>query len=637
MRGFSSISAEDFNYNYEFIPLSKSSRKKLPPIIVIPGVAGSKMEARNKKTGETECVWINPSLKAITKCGQHLWGTFNEQTEQFESFVHEYCDVYSIKGLAGCDHLIDAKLFDYKLFENSSLTNYFGQFCNYFVKTFGYELGTNLFAFTYDWRQPLDDNKIQSELKKLIKRVKMINEQKVVIVGHSLGGVLVETFMRLNPDFEEDISKFIALGVPFDGVSGYSIQSMILGYNMKQPIPYCVTKGIQVGCGTIPYLLNSAHQQGPINKIFLKKLNSSTQQIQVNEPECGFESPKYDLIKFNDEVYGDEIPDVLYVLAKKMVSKKMLKDEFIEETMRNMQRGCKRGAIQLDFDAESPLKQVAQSVSQIIHAKKKPEELIEKDFEANTPTLSDFARKDYAWESFSVWGKSSWHSLGQREYKYLDSKFMRVGGDLQFSPEFYHENKVAGTRRFSQMQNILDFYLAKQYYMEQQHVGLEQLESCNSSSEYLYGPWCSVKEQTSVEDKSAMDLAQFVHRPGTIDRALYGMSLMPYQKAYDIRKGTIQLKQGSSFRFLSIVGCGCQTPLHVVYQKPISNYEELLYQIPQQINVDGDYTVLTTCALSDPFDNSVVSDRIVINGLKHFPMIADQRVYDIVSKEIGLQ
>ena len=65
----------------------------------------------------------------------------------------------------------------------------------------------------------------------------------------------------------------------------------------------------------------------------------------MNKPECGFESDKYNQIKFNDEVYGDEIPDVLYILAKKMCFKKMLKDENIEETMRNMQKGCKRGAI----------------------------------------------------------------------------------------------------------------------------------------------------------------------------------------------------------------------------------------------------------------------------------------------------
>ncbi|CAL6015177.1 Lecithin-cholesterol_acyltransferase [Hexamita inflata] len=628
----------DYNVNYEFIIEQDISQnqKALQPIILIPGLFGSKLQVKNSKTGEIDSAWINPSLQAPTKFSQYLWGEFNDETRQYESFIKDHGRVYAVRGMAGCDHLLDAALLDRKIFDNTALTNYFGQFSNYLVKNFGYELGFNLFAFTYDWRQMMSHPSIQTDLHALVHTVKELTGQKAVIIAHSLGGVLTETYLRLHPGFEEDISKFIALGTPFDGGSGFMPLATLLGYNLQLSIKHCICKGQQTNSGTPPFLSNILNFNGPINKIFLKKLNSSTQQIQVNEPECGFESPKYDLIKFNDEVYGDEIPDVLYVLAKKMVSKKMLKDEFIEETMRNMQRGCKRGAIQLDFDAESPLKQVAQSVSQIIHAKKKPEELIEKDFEANTPTLSDFARKDYAWESFSVWGKSSWHSLGQREYKYLDSKFMRVGGDLQFSPEFYHENKVAGTRRFSEMPELLDFYLAKQYFMEQQHGGPQTEKSCTAQVESAPGPWTSVRSQLDTEDRSLLDLTQYVHTAGTIDRAMYGMSLTPYQEVHDIRRGKIVLKPDTDFRFVSIVGCGSETPLHVVYQKPVDRYEEILSQIPTFVQADGDSTVLTVCALNDPFEDAVVEDKIVLPGVKHSLLVSDPAVFELVAQSLGL-
>ncbi|CAL6015189.1 Lecithin-cholesterol_acyltransferase [Hexamita inflata] len=630
------IENNDFNSNFEFIsPITP--KKLLQPIIMIPGVGASKIEAKNIKTGEVDSAWINSFLlQAPAKFSQYMWGEFNDKTKLFDSYVKEFCDVYPVRGISGCDHLLDAKLLDLKIFENTWISNYFGQFSNYFIKNFGYELGYNLFAFTYDWRQMMSHPSIQTDLHALIQRVKALTGQKVVIVAHSLGGVLTDTYMRLHPNFDNDIAKFVALAVPFDGSSGFVTSASLFGYNLRLPLAQCIAKGAQTASGTLPFLMNGCHLSGPIQKVFVKRTFKSNDQIQVNEPECGFESPKYDLIKFNDEVYGDEIPDVLYVLAKKMVSKKMLKDEFIEETMRNMQRGCKRGAIQLDFDAESPLKQVAQSVSQIIHAKKKPEELIEKDFEANTPTLSDFARKDYAWESFSVWGKSSWHSLGQREYKYLDSKFMRVGGDLQFSPEFYHENKVAGTRRFSEMPELLDFYLAKQYFMEQQLGGPQMEKSCTAQVESAPGPWTSVRSQLDTEDRSLLDLTQYVHTAGTVDRAMYGMSLTPYQEVHDIRRGKIVLKPDTDFRFVSIVGCGSETPLHVVYQKPVDRYEEILSQIPTFVQADGDSTVLTVCALNDPFEDAVVEDKIVVQGFQHFPMMSDQKMFEMVAKSLKL-
>lgn len=34
----------------------------LPPIILIPGVGGSKLTATNKQTGQKQTVWINPTL-----------------------------------------------------------------------------------------------------------------------------------------------------------------------------------------------------------------------------------------------------------------------------------------------------------------------------------------------------------------------------------------------------------------------------------------------------------------------------------------------------------------------------------------------------------------------------------------------
>jgi alpha-beta hydrolase superfamily lysophospholipase len=38
-------------------------------------------------------------------------------------------------------------------------------------------------------------------LRKLIKRVKLMNGKKVILIGHSLGGVVIETYMRMYSDW----------------------------------------------------------------------------------------------------------------------------------------------------------------------------------------------------------------------------------------------------------------------------------------------------------------------------------------------------------------------------------------------------------------------------------------------------
>ena len=101
----------------------------------------------------------------------------------------------------------------------------------------------------------------------------------MILIAHSLGGVLVETYMRLYDDWQEDISKFIALAVPFDGSNAFILQSQILGHNMNIPIPFSILKQIQLGCGSTSYMMNkpSHHLHNLTSKIFVK-IRLETQQ-----------------------------------------------------------------------------------------------------------------------------------------------------------------------------------------------------------------------------------------------------------------------------------------------------------------------------------------------------------------------
>lgn len=64
---------------------------------------------------------------------------------------------------------------------------------------------------------------MQDELHSMVQRAHYITGKKVVLVAHSLGGVLVETYMRLHPYFDDHVAKFVALAVPFDGAGAISL------------------------------------------------------------------------------------------------------------------------------------------------------------------------------------------------------------------------------------------------------------------------------------------------------------------------------------------------------------------------------------------------------------------------------
>ena len=68
--------------------------------------------------------------------------------------------------------------------------------------------------------------------------------KRVTIIGHSMGGLVTESFMHLNPNFTAKINKFIALGVPFDGCGGHSLEAMTMGYSMKLPLHKSAAKGV---------------------------------------------------------------------------------------------------------------------------------------------------------------------------------------------------------------------------------------------------------------------------------------------------------------------------------------------------------------------------------------------------------
>lgn len=544
-----SFDSSDFEVCHELLCVPKIN--SLPPLILIPGVCGSKLDSISKATGEHECVWIQPSLKALTSVCQFLWGKYNVQTKHFDSFASGSHNIEPIPGILGCDHLIESSIWDNRLFENLTFTNYYSQLTQYLSTKYGYEYGYNMFAFTYDWRQSLSDDCIQSRLDDLIKRVCMINDQKVILIGHSLGGQVIEMYFRLHKYSDKYVQRVVTLSGTMDGASAFCAQTPLLGYNLQLPIPKCVAKVCQVGSGVLPYLSSSPRSKGIISQIFVKKIGKQIDEYSRDEKEdrntFRYESDEYSQVVLNGDVYQQgETPDVLYLIAKDAYDNRLIKPELVVETFKQFQKGCKRGAIQILSESQ-PLFQ------------KKPYEVVEKNFDG-TPTTEDFH-----WECFSQFGEQI-GSLPPIKFQYKENKFVKISGnELKFTKQFYHLfEQPDQSFKYSQNRDLGDYFLAKQYYLMQNQEENKHAK-CTSPAFELRGPWEHYQEHSDAKESSLLRLALLAHQPGTIDRAIYRVTPEPLENAIEDRSKPIVLMPNTTLKYYCICGSGVKTPVHAVY------------------------------------------------------------------------
>ena len=97
-----------------------------------------------------------------------------------------------------------------------------------FFEKKGYREGDDLFEFPYDWRK---DTEISSlRLSELVLEVaKKTIAGKVILMAHSLGGMVVRSLMR-NPSIHKHIEKVFLFGTPHHGSPTY-LSLLLFGKN----------------------------------------------------------------------------------------------------------------------------------------------------------------------------------------------------------------------------------------------------------------------------------------------------------------------------------------------------------------------------------------------------------------------
>lgn len=198
------------------------------PVLLVSGIGGSILNAKHKKNGSLLRVWVRVlfSNYEFKKC---LWSMYNSETGSTETLnpdidivvPEDDFGLYAIDILdpawwVKCLHVTDVY--------------HFHDMIDMLIDC-GYNKGTTLFGYGYDFRQSNRLDKAMNGLKmKLQTAWKASGGKKVNLISHSMGGLLVRCFMYLHKDvFTKYVNRWITIASPFQGAPGCINDSLLTG------------------------------------------------------------------------------------------------------------------------------------------------------------------------------------------------------------------------------------------------------------------------------------------------------------------------------------------------------------------------------------------------------------------------
>lgn len=215
------------------------------PIIIIPGIMGSKLYKNN------ECLWIDfgliggkdlkkliidsPITLKCEKCLQDVKNSPYCDYEKYEAKVK-----HSFTG-------ITQDMFIFNVFGKNpfkKLEKHLSEKLNY--KTTSTNKKRNLFVFTYDWRlcNRISAKKLSNYITELKKKEIKAN-QKIDIIAHSMGGLIARDYIE-NLGGNNFIDKLIMLGTPnYGAVSAFQVLLQgaplpTVGKSISQKLPLTI-------------------------------------------------------------------------------------------------------------------------------------------------------------------------------------------------------------------------------------------------------------------------------------------------------------------------------------------------------------------------------------------------------------
>ncbi|XP_010536543.1 PREDICTED: lecithin-cholesterol acyltransferase-like 4 [Tarenaya hassleriana] len=197
----------------------------LDPVLLVPGIAGSILNAVDHENGTEERVWVR-IFGADREFRTKLWSKFDPSTGKTIT-LDPKTSIVVPEDRAGL-YAID--VLDPDMIIGAEGVYYFHEMIVEMIG-WGFQEGKTLFGFGYDFRQ---SNRLQETMdhfaKKLESVYKASGEKKINVISHSMGGLLVKCFMSLHSDiFEKYVKNWIAVAAPFRGAPGYITSALLNG------------------------------------------------------------------------------------------------------------------------------------------------------------------------------------------------------------------------------------------------------------------------------------------------------------------------------------------------------------------------------------------------------------------------
>ncbi|XP_010449293.1 PREDICTED: lecithin-cholesterol acyltransferase-like 4 [Camelina sativa] len=197
----------------------------LDPVLLVPGIAGSILNAVDHDNGKEERVWVR-IFGADHEFRTKMWSRFDPSTGKTIS-LDPKTSIVVPQDRAGL-HAID--VLDPDMIVGRESVFYFHEMIVEMLG-WGFEEGKTLFGFGYDFRQ---SNRLQETLDQFAKKLETVykasGEKKINVISHSMGGLLVKCFMGLHSDiFEKYVKNWIAIAAPFRGAPGYITSTLLNG------------------------------------------------------------------------------------------------------------------------------------------------------------------------------------------------------------------------------------------------------------------------------------------------------------------------------------------------------------------------------------------------------------------------
>lgn len=198
------------------------------PVILIPGIGGSQLY-----TEDDDLSWIGlwettvnlPIIHDLELEPEKMGSTKVVSKNKVEIFTST-----ANHGLDGISRLTDTNAIDGALQYEYMIAD---------LVQAGYVPGKTLFGMPYDWRFDIRDQR--SLLKKTIeKALKESGSDKVDIVAHSMGGLLVKEYLLSDKEAKKTINSVITIGTPYLGAAKAS-KALIFGDNFGHPFLFPTT------------------------------------------------------------------------------------------------------------------------------------------------------------------------------------------------------------------------------------------------------------------------------------------------------------------------------------------------------------------------------------------------------------